>query len=355
MKKVIIISVLTMLMVVYMVFSSCGGGNSKSTEEKPQPQPVKDTIIHSNQIRIIKEESKNAYEKVIFIKNISGKVLNGDLTIKINNSDGTSYPHVFSFKDFYPEEVDDRIFGGYPDIIQSYQIIDISNNTKSVSDQGKTENSNNINDKVKLIRTEIGHSTERHYLNIYLKNISNENLAGKDVILMVTWDNGTVTREVIGIPPYFGPGDTQTVTILSKQYNNSSDPIIRGMGSDFPLSATLLQSSNNDLSDVNNSEQSISQISNDQNTNSEVASNKYAWIIGEWECVECDLEGETITFDQNGNFNGGGECGSNGKYTIDNNMIYLKGITTCEQDGSKENYNDTIAIQGNGLKGYRKL
>lgn len=81
------------------------------------------------------------------------------------------------------------------------------------------------------------------------------------------------------------------------------------------------------------------------------------WIIGDWvPDEEFYAEGEIITFEQNGTFSFGDDCGTEGTYNIKDNAVYLKGKTRCYDSDPdfEEDYNATIAIQGNNLKGYKK-
>jgi hypothetical protein len=94
--------------------------------------------------------------------------------------------------------------------------------------------------------------------------------------------------------------------------------------------------------------------------NGDTANN--SWIIGDWAPDrEYYAEGEIITFNKDGSFNSGDDCTLEGTYAIENNTVYLNGKAICPGSALDDNvtfdekaYSETITIQGNSLKGYRK-
>ena len=104
-------------------------------------------------------------------------------------------------------------------------------------------------------------------------------------------------------------------------------------------------------------------IDSDSDSSPQNNESSNAWIVGEWAPEEEDYaEGEIITFNAEGSFSSGDDCTIKGTYTIKENTVYLNGKTVCPEidlDNNvfyeEEDYSETITMQGNRLKGYRKL
>lgn len=94
---------------------------------------------------------------------------------------------------------------------------------ESKSSTVKKESS--ITNKVKIVRTKKEITYSMHYLDVTIKNISNEDLSGKPIPIMIRYADGTVERDEISTPN-FRSGDTQSWALKSKKDGFGSIEVI---------------------------------------------------------------------------------------------------------------------------------
>ncbi|NDV80096.1 hypothetical protein [Dysgonomonas sp. 511] len=101
---------------LFIFFTCVGGGNVKTSEDKSQNQSIEKTIIQPKDITVVKTGSRMSGSVIeVYAKNISSKILNGTVIIKVNYNDGSSHHEERPLKDFYPEEVREIGFPIYLD------------------------------------------------------------------------------------------------------------------------------------------------------------------------------------------------------------------------------------------------
>lgn len=90
------------------------------------------------------------------------------------------------------------------------------NSHSSTESTSHMKENDNIYNKVEIVRTKKEITYSMRYLSLSIKNISNEDLGGKSVPIMVRYEDGTVERTIISTPT-FRPGDTESWSIKSKE------------------------------------------------------------------------------------------------------------------------------------------
>ncbi|NDV80097.1 hypothetical protein [Dysgonomonas sp. 511] len=92
------------------------------------------------------------------------------------------------------------------------------NNTKNTSTKSTTQmkENDNIYNKVKIVRTKKEITQSMRYLDVTIRNISNDDLSGKPIPIMVHYEDGTVERIEIS-KPIFRSGDTESWALVSKK------------------------------------------------------------------------------------------------------------------------------------------
>jgi len=95
-----------------------------------------------------------------------------------------------------------------------------SNNESSTESTSQIKDNDNIINKVKILSTKQETTYSMRYLDVTIKNISNENLGKQQIPIMVRYEDGTVERKNISTPVFLS-GDTHSWAIESKKYPTS--------------------------------------------------------------------------------------------------------------------------------------
>ena len=93
------------------------------------------------------------------------------------------------------------------------------------SNSSTVKKENSITSKVRIVRTKKEITYSMRYLDVTIKNISNEDLSGKPIPIMVRYADGTVERDEISTPS-FRSGDTQSWALKSKKNGFGSIEVI---------------------------------------------------------------------------------------------------------------------------------
>lgn len=97
--------------------------------------------------------------------------------------------------------------------------------SQNQSKSSTTKKENSISNKVKIVRTQKEITYSMRYLDVTIKNISNEDLSGKPIPIMIRYEDGTVERDEISTP-IFRSGDTQSWALKSKKNGFGSIEVI---------------------------------------------------------------------------------------------------------------------------------